>query len=158
MTFEIRLDSKVKHFNSRIYGILDAVGTLGGIFEILLWSLMLIYGSIRKNMYLFSVINRLIRITQNEDFKPINDDSKSINIPVPTNELGNIQKFNRTMKNRNQIYTNLKERQQNPEVSPILFKRKKHAKTKIQLDTETDLREQPYPYSVLLESFLPFSK
>ena len=41
LQYELRLDSKVKHYKSITYGIIDAIGTLGGVFEILLWVLML---------------------------------------------------------------------------------------------------------------------
>ena len=33
----IMLDSEVKHYESRVYGVIDAIGTLGGIFEITFW-------------------------------------------------------------------------------------------------------------------------
>ena len=35
LKFEVRLDAKVKHYKSITYGIIDAIGTLGGFFEIL---------------------------------------------------------------------------------------------------------------------------
>ena len=41
--------------------MIDALGTLGGVFEIIFWSIMLVYGSIRKNMLIFSIMNRLAR-------------------------------------------------------------------------------------------------
>ena len=82
LNFELRLDSKVRHYKSITYGIIDAIGTLGGVFEILLWVLMLFYGSIRENMYLFSVINTLTQFNQNEDEKSEPDNTKNKDTPV----------------------------------------------------------------------------
>ena len=70
--FQITLDSEEKHHSATIYGAIDAIGTLGGVYEIVLWCIMLIYGSLRKNVYLFSIINHLIQTehlqdTANED-------------------------------------------------------------------------------------------
>ena len=65
--FQIMLDSEEKHHSAKIYGFIDAIGTLGGVHEILLWCIMLIYGSLRKNVCLFSIINRLIQTEQLQD-------------------------------------------------------------------------------------------
>ena len=67
LKFDVRLDAKVKHYNSMTYGIIEAIGTLGGVFEILFWILMLFYGSLSEKMYLLSVINTL---TQDEAANP----------------------------------------------------------------------------------------
>ena len=58
--FQIMLDSEEKLHSAKIYGFIDAIGTLGGVHEIVLWCILLIYGSLRKNVYFFSIINRLI--------------------------------------------------------------------------------------------------
>ena len=62
------------------------IGTLGGVFEILFWFIMLLYGCIRENVYLFSVINSLIEIHQNHNVKSRTiyfNNSK--NTPISTN-------------------------------------------------------------------------
>ena len=59
--FTLKLDSEVKNYKGRVYGIIDAIGTLGGAFEIILWIIILLYGSIRKNLYLFYTINSLVQ-------------------------------------------------------------------------------------------------
>ena len=74
MEFQITLDSEEKHHSAKIYGIIDAIGTLGGVHEIVLWCIMLIYGSLRKNVYLFSIINHLI---QTEQFQDINSEENN---------------------------------------------------------------------------------
>ena len=61
------LDSEEKLHSAKIYGFIDAIGTLGGVHEIVLWCILLIYGSLRKNVYFFSIINRLIQTEQLQD-------------------------------------------------------------------------------------------
>ena len=46
--FQIMLDSEEKLHSAKIYGFIDAIGTLGGVHEIVLWCILLIYGSLRK--------------------------------------------------------------------------------------------------------------
>ena len=82
MQYELMLDSKVKHYKSITYGIIDAIGTLGGVFEILLWVLMLFYGSIRENMYLFSVISTLAQFNQNGEEKSVAENTKNKDTPI----------------------------------------------------------------------------
>ena len=60
-------DRRIRHFRSIAYGIIDALGTFGGVFEILFWLLMFLYGSFRESAYLFSVINCLIEINRNDE-------------------------------------------------------------------------------------------
>ena len=67
LEFQIILDSEEKHHSAKVYGIIDAIGTLGGVHDIVLWCIMLIYGSLRKNVYLFSIINCLIQTEQLQD-------------------------------------------------------------------------------------------
>ena len=43
----LMLDSGIKHYSSKVYGIIDAIGTLGGVFEIIFWAIMLFYSNIR---------------------------------------------------------------------------------------------------------------
>ena len=62
LQLSILLDTEMKNYKGRVYGIIDAIGTLGGAFEIISWIVLLLYGSIRQNLYLFSVANSL---TQN---------------------------------------------------------------------------------------------
>ena len=59
LQFIITLDAEVKDYKSRVYGFIDAIGTLGGAFEIISWIVLLLYGSIRKNLYYFSTLNSL---------------------------------------------------------------------------------------------------
>ena len=64
-----------------------------------------------------------------------------------------LQRFNRVINHRNQIHTNLLNRQPNLEASPILIKRQKSKeKTETQSDTAVSTRKSPYPYSVLFKS------
>ena len=61
------LDSEMKNYKASVYGIIDAIGTLGGTFEIVLWIIMLFYGSIRSNLYMFSTINSLSQSDTNQN-------------------------------------------------------------------------------------------
>ena len=61
------LDSEIKDYKARAYGIIDAIGTLGGTFEIAFWTIMLLYGSIRNNLYLFTVVNSLSEDNHKQD-------------------------------------------------------------------------------------------
>ena len=87
LNFEVRLDAKLKHYKSITYGIIDAIGTLGGVFEILFWILMLFFGSIRENMYLFSVINTLTQISQDENTQPRSDNNNNKDAPMFSGRL-----------------------------------------------------------------------
>ena len=82
LSFEARLEGQMKHYKSSTYGIIDVIGTLGGVFEIIFWLLMLLYGSIQKNVYLFSVINSLIQITQNPGVKSRGYNSNGNQVPI----------------------------------------------------------------------------
>ena len=93
LNFDVRLDSKVKHYKSIAYGIIDAIGTLGGVFEILYWILMLFFGSIRENMYLFSVINTLTQISQDEDTQSRTDNNNNKDAPMVSGKLSQFAKI-----------------------------------------------------------------
>ena len=93
LNFEVMLDAKVTHYKSTTYGIIDAIGTLGGVFEILFWVLMLLYGSLRENMYLFSVINTLTEINQDEDAIPKTDNNNPKEVPMSENRFDQIEQI-----------------------------------------------------------------
>ena len=153
------LDAKLKHYKSITYGIIDGIGTLGGVFEILFWFLMLFYGSIRENMYLFSVINSLISINKDQDEKPRTDSRDIYDTPIAVNRFDQFAQNNKAISNRFRIPTNLVNRQSNWEVSPILPLRQYNKEiTKMRSDTELGTRKHPYSYSVLFKSWLPFFK
>ena len=63
----ITLDAEVKDYKSRVYGIIDAIGTLGGAFGIISWIVLLLYSSLRNNLYYFSAINSLINNSKNKN-------------------------------------------------------------------------------------------
>ena len=63
-----------------------------------------------------------------------------------------LQRFNRVINHRNQIHTNLLNRQPNLEASPILIKRQKSKeKAETRLDTISSAKNSLYPYSVLFK-------
>ena len=82
------LDSEVKVYQARIYGIIDAIGTLGGAFEIVFWVIMLFYGSIRKNLYLLSVMDVLSKSDENHDNEREANHEQHDNIPITRNRHG----------------------------------------------------------------------
>ena len=94
LEFQVRLDSEEKHHSAKVYGIIDAIGTLGGVHDIVLWCIMLIYGSLRKNVYLFSIINCLIQSEQLQD--TANEDN---NEPRDSNQIQSCT-HNHTNRNR----------------------------------------------------------
>ena len=65
----ILLDTEMKNYKARVYGIIDAIGTLGGVFEIISWIVLLLYGSIRQSLYLFSVVNSLIQNDHDREYE-----------------------------------------------------------------------------------------
>ena len=93
LSIDIRLDSGAKHYVSSTYGIIDAIGTLGGVFEILYWFMMLFYSSLRENMYSFSVINSLNQTNQDEVTTPTADDSKNRDAPASSNKFDQFGKI-----------------------------------------------------------------
>ena len=106
VSLDIRLDTKVKHYKSITYGIIDAIGTLGGVFEILVWVLMIFYSSLREKMYLFFVINTIIQANKDEDAKSEADNLNN-HAPITINNPDHAQRFNRVQNNKNQIQNNL---------------------------------------------------
>ena len=110
----ITLDSEIKNYKARVYGIIDAIGTLGGAFEIIFWIIMLFYGSIRKNLYLYSVVNSLSQ-----------DDESEVNQQQHNNDLRRSRRNQNTRKkesvsSRNMLYT--KSRNTNGVKRDIVFK------------------------------------
>ena len=63
----LTLDTESKHYESKVNHFMDAIGTIGGIFEILLMMISLVYSKIRKNLYYQSIINELNRQKQEDD-------------------------------------------------------------------------------------------
>ena len=107
LEFQIRLDSEEKHHSAVVYGIIDAIGTLGGVHDIVLWCVMFIYGSLRKNVYLFSIINCLIRTEQLKDTTPQQNDEQRDDNQIQINAPDQVsrQNANRLNNDQNQNYT-----------------------------------------------------
>ena len=100
-------DRRIRHFRSIAYGIIDALGTFGGVFEILFWSLMFLFGSFRESVYLFSVINCLIEINRNEEARPKTEIRNKENM-ISKNKLSNHDRFNRLLNKRSQALTDMR--------------------------------------------------
>ena len=92
------------------------IGTLGGVFEILLWLLMLFYGSIRNNMYIFHAINCLIKLDQctKQNSRLENNSGGDI---LPKSKSNYMQRLD-----QNQVLGEINKRKSIPEKHPILFK------------------------------------
>ena len=60
------LDTESKHYSSRVYNIMDSIGIIGGIFEILLSGILIIYTKIRHNLYFHSIISKCNKVRQQE--------------------------------------------------------------------------------------------
>ena len=105
--FQIMLGPEEKHYSAKVYGVIDAIGTLGGVHEIVLWCVMLIYGSLRKNVYLFSIINRLIQTEQLQDINLQDDREQRDGNQIPTSTHNQVirQITNRLNNNQTHNYT-----------------------------------------------------
>ena len=55
----LNLDTESKHFESTVYQLMDLIGTIGGIFELLMGAILMVYGKIRRSLYYHSIINEL---------------------------------------------------------------------------------------------------
>ena len=76
------LDIESTHFESSVFQIMDSIGTIGGIFELLLGVLLMIYSRIRKSLYYHSIIDELhITKRDNIDDKDNLIASKTPNLP-----------------------------------------------------------------------------
>ena len=114
---------------------------------------MLFYGSIRENMYLFSVINTLIKINQDEDEdeRPRSDNNNDAQMSL--NRFDHRQRFNRFMINKNQVLARSSNKRSTSEVSPInAIKHESSRNTKIVSPLKQRAREHPYSYSILFKS------
>ena len=152
---QVQLDPQVTHYKSTTYGIIDAIGTLGGTFEILFWLLMLLYSSTRDNVYLFSVINSLIKINQDENDKWEADENKN-KILNRTNRHEFLQSINKVIESRIQVKNCSGNMRSTWEISPILLKHQDITRSiKVQNDARS-LSKNSYPYSVLIKSWIPF--
>ena len=81
--------------------MIDALGTLGGVFEIIFWSIMLFYGSIRKNMLIFSIMNRLAR-TGHEQYDGPSAKDEQNNISKTQYRNGNRTRLSRVTNMQNE--------------------------------------------------------
>ena len=52
----LRLDLETKDHKITVYHLLEGIGTIGGLFELLFGGILAIYISIRKNLYYFSFL------------------------------------------------------------------------------------------------------
>ena len=71
------LDLESKHYKSSVYHFAEAVGTIGGIYELLFEGILIIYFSIRKNLYFYSFLSMLNKLSiygyQNRDLRTNNN-------------------------------------------------------------------------------------
>ena len=121
MELHIMLDSEEKLYSAKVYGVIDAIGTLGGVHDIVLWCILFLYGSLRKNVYLFSIINRLIQTEQlqdttEEDNKEPRDGNQ---IPMSTHDQEVIHNRNRL--NNNQVHNYTPIHRSERETRPTMF-------------------------------------
>ena len=65
------LDLESKHYKSSVYHFIEAIGTIGGIYELLFQAILVMYFSIRKNLYFYSFLAELNKLSlygyQNRD-------------------------------------------------------------------------------------------
>ena len=152
-TIRFMLDSEVKHFEGRVYGIIDAIGTIGGVFETTFWFMMLTYGYIRKNVLLYYMVNSLnYTKSDNTDEIPKVTHQKKRNRVTP-------DKQNKELKDNSKKPNNLLKANYN--MIPQKFKflsEKKESEPDDNEKAETRKEEARHPISVLVKSCVPFSK
>ena len=77
-TISVTLDLESKHYKSSVYHFLEAIGTIGGIYELLFQGILIMYISIRKSLYFYSFLAELNKFAahryQNKDHRT-NDDN-----------------------------------------------------------------------------------
>ena len=113
---------------------------------------MLFYESIRESSYLFSVINHLNRLNQDENTKSKIDKDKN-GTSISQNRTSRMQRLNRLIYNGNQVQNNLRNRRPITESSPILSRRREGVRNgQIQPQIEKGEAKQPYSYDILLKS------
>ena len=121
LEFQITLDPEEKHHLAKIYGVIDAIGTLGGVHEIVLWCIMLMYGSLRKNVYLFSIINSLIH-TENFQIGLASENNQQKDASLMTRNLpDNIDKQNKNRLDRKQDHNYTSIQRSEIEMYPRIF-------------------------------------
>ena len=62
----VKLDLETKDHKITVYHLLEAIGTIGGLFELLFGGILAIYISIRKNLYYFSFLTELNKFTRHD--------------------------------------------------------------------------------------------
>ena len=71
------LDLESKHYKSSVYHFIEAIGTIGGIYELLFQAILVMYFSIRKNLYFYSFLAEFNKLSlygyQNRDLRTNND-------------------------------------------------------------------------------------
>ena len=55
----VHLDSESKHIESSVNHVLEVIGTIGGSFELIHYSILILYATLRKNLYFHTIINRI---------------------------------------------------------------------------------------------------
>ena len=154
LEFQIMLGTEEKHFSAKIYGVIDAIGTLGGVHEIVLWCIMLFYGSLRKHVYLFSIINRLIQTEQLQD-TDFEDNNEQQNINQTFRSIPDkVARQCRDKLSINQVHNYNPVHKSEVDIRPRMFRRQKTLSNQMSNYTSQilKLQNEQYSYCVLLKS------
>ena len=101
----LNLDTESKHFESNVYQIMDSIGTIGGIFELLLGVLLILYGKIRKSLYYYSIIGELNSMKKyHNDHK---DDIKGSETSRPPLNVASREELKKLNQENNRLLNNL---------------------------------------------------
>ena len=77
------LSLESKHYKSSVYHFLEAIGTIGGIYELLFQGILIMYISIRKSLYFYSFLAELNKFAahryQNKDHRTNDDNHQYMN-------------------------------------------------------------------------------
>ena len=57
----VNLDPETKHYKVSVYHLLEGVGTIGGLFELLFGGILTLYLPIRKHLYFFSFLSQFYK-------------------------------------------------------------------------------------------------
>ena len=81
-----------KHYEGSVYHIINAVGTVGGIFELVSNGIMILYFLIHKDLYMHSILNSLSKIRKYQtifSMKPNSNQNHIVNERYSENEKHN---------------------------------------------------------------------
>ena len=154
----IMLDSEVKNYKARIYGIIDAIGTLGGTYGIVFWTIMLFYGTIRKNLYLISIINSLYQGDYNQENELWANEEQHNNALVKRDRQWQLFRQRLVRSGKTQTLPNVENQRESSLRNDTAFRVDRRENNDHYYDHKQSIENSKgeHSYDVLIKSLLPF--